>query len=166
MSWSYSLADGDLQMVAPFISQRPFDQGIEDPAHGGLCGGGGRGEFDCDRRLAGGGISTVAEYEGITMSDDVPVLQSRDVAEEMTRDHGPLSALLLQHESTELRWYAPTITDAQTPHDRDELYVVIAGRGWFVLGEERVAFRPGDALFVAANRPHRFVDFTPDLRLG
>jgi mannose-6-phosphate isomerase-like protein (cupin superfamily) len=99
------------------------------------------------------------------MSDAVPILLARDVAEEMTPESGRLSALLLRHGSMELRWYAPKITDPQTPHDRDELYVVIAGRGWFRRGEERVTFRPGDALFVAANQVHRFEDFTPDLAL-
>jgi mannose-6-phosphate isomerase-like protein (cupin superfamily) len=97
------------------------------------------------------------------MSGDVPVLLSRDVAEEIPADPGRLSALLLRHGSMELRWYAPKLTDPQTPHDRDELYIVIAGRGWFVCGEKRVAFRPGDALFIAADQEHRFEDFTPDL---
>jgi mannose-6-phosphate isomerase-like protein (cupin superfamily) len=57
------------------------------------------------------------------------------------------------------------ITDPRTPHGRDELYVVVAGRGWFMRGEGRVAFRPGDAIFVPANLPHRFEDFTPGLAL-
>jgi mannose-6-phosphate isomerase-like protein (cupin superfamily) len=43
--------------------------------------------------------------------------------------------------------------------------VVVAGRGWFSHGEERVPFRAGDALFVPANQPHRFESFTPELAL-
>ena len=78
----------------------------------------------------------------------VPVLLSRDAAEETTLEPGRLSALMLKHGSMELRWYAPKLTDSQGPHDKDEVYVVIAGRGWFVCGEQRVVFRPGDALFV------------------
>lgn len=50
-------------------------------------------------------------------------------------------------------------------NDRDEVYVVVAGRGWFSHGEERVPFRAGDALFVPANQPHRFESFTPELAL-
>lgn len=99
------------------------------------------------------------------MGAAVPILLSRDVAEEKPVDSGRLSALLLRHGSMELRWYAPKNTDPQTPHDRDELYIVVAGRGWFVRGEERVAFRPADVLFVPAGQPHRFEDFTPDLAL-
>jgi len=99
------------------------------------------------------------------MTDSIPILLSRDVAEEQTLEPGRLSALLMRHGSMELRWYAPKVTDTQAPHDRDEVYVVVAGRGWFSRGGERVAFRPGDALFVPANQPHRFEDFTPDLAL-
>ena len=75
---------------------------------------------------------------------------------------GRLSALLLEHGSLEVRYYAPQGTDPQTPHPRDELYVVASGRGWFVRGPERVPFEPGDALFVAAGVEHRFEDFSSD----
>jgi hypothetical protein len=50
------------------------------------------------------------------------------VAAAQTLEPRRLSALLMRHGSMELRWYAPKVTDAQTPHDRDELYVVVAGR--------------------------------------
>ena len=48
------------------------------------------------------------------------------------------------------------------PHDRDEVYIVVSGTGWFARGDERVAFRPGDALFVPAQDVHRFANFSPD----
>jgi mannose-6-phosphate isomerase-like protein (cupin superfamily) len=75
---------------------------------------------------------------------------------------GRQSALLLEHGSLEVRYYAPRGRDPQTPHTRDELYVVAAGRGWFVRGDERVPFETGDALFVAAGVEHRFEDFSED----
>jgi mannose-6-phosphate isomerase-like protein (cupin superfamily) len=99
------------------------------------------------------------------MAQPIPLLLSRDTAEEATAEPGRLSALLLKHGSMELRWYAPKETDPQTPHEQDEIYVVIAGRGWFVRGDERVPFRTGDALFAPARTPHRFDNFTPDLAL-
>lgn len=70
--------------------------------------------------------------------------------------------LLLRHGTLEVEIYRPVGTDRQKPHTRDELYVVIAGRGVFVHGEERTPFAPGDVLFVAAGVPHRFVDFSDD----
>jgi len=72
------------------------------------------------------------------------------------------SSLLLEHGTLELRFYAPRGNDAQTPHDRDELYVVASGHGTFVRGDARVSFGPGDALFVPAGVAHRFENFSDD----
>jgi len=66
----------------------------------------------------------------------------------------------------EVELYAPRGTDPQTPHAKDELYVVVSGRGEFIAGEhptQRFAFGPGDFLFVAAGVPHKFDKFTDDL---
>ena len=38
----------------------------------------------------------------------------------------------------------------------------MSGSGWFVCGERRDRFGPGDALFVKAREVHRFEDFTDD----
>ena len=75
---------------------------------------------------------------------------------------GRRSAEVLSFGSLEVRYYAPKDVDPQTPHDRDEVYVVASGRGFFVRGAERVAFEPGDMLFVPAKMEHRFEDFSPD----
>ena len=92
----------------------------------------------------------------------VPVRLALDRARGEPPQAGRRSALLFEHGSLEVRYYAPRGTDPQTPHQRDELYVVASGRGWFVRGAERVPFEPGDALFVAAGAEHRFTDFTDD----
>ncbi len=75
---------------------------------------------------------------------------------------GARSAVLMQHGSMKLRYYAPRGPDLQTPHDQDELYVVASGRGTFFVGGQRVPFGPGDALFVGAKVEHRFEDFSDD----
>ena len=67
---------------------------------------------------------------------------------------------LFSHGTLEVEYYAPVDVDLQTPHTRDEVYVVIAGEGWFVNGEDRHRFKPGDFLFVPAGRVHRFEDFS------
>lgn len=59
--------------------------------------------------------------------------------------------------------YAPHETDDQEPHDQDEVYVVIAGSGFFRIEDERQPFGSGDLLFVPAGVEHRFEDFTPNL---
>ena len=58
--------------------------------------------------------------------------------------------------------YRPERVDNQTPHDRDEYYVVISGTGEFLCDGERVTFAPGDLLFVAKGVDHRFENFSED----
>ena len=92
-------------------------------------------------------------------------------------DAGRATALLLSHGSMELRWFAPKEHDPQTPHDRDELYIIASGTGVFMRavesapfddkllplqGEDRVPFGPGDALFVPAGTVHCFEEFSKD----
>ena len=69
---------------------------------------------------------------------------------------------LFRHGSLEVELYRPDGVDRQTPHRRDELYVIAAGRGSFVLEGERQPVESGEVLFVAAGAAHRFVDFTDD----
>src|SRR5262249_42457169 len=59
--------------------------------------------------------------------------------------------------------FAPRGVDTQTPHRRDEVYVVVRGAGWFVNGPDRHRLGPGDLLFVPAGVEHRFEEFSDDL---
>ena len=70
--------------------------------------------------------------------------------------------VVLRNGSMELGCYKPSGSDEQQPHDQDEIYIVQTGTGSFVRGKQTIAFAPGDALFVAAGVPHRFVDFSDD----
>ena len=54
------------------------------------------------------------------------------------------------------------LNDSQDPHNRDEVYIVNSGSGYFVVEEDRQPFGPGDALFVPAYVMHRFEDITDD----
>ena len=69
---------------------------------------------------------------------------------------------LFRHGSLAVEVYRPVGTDPQSPHTRDEAYVVIAGTGSFVIEGSRVALGPGDFLFAPAQVPHRFEDFSAD----
>jgi mannose-6-phosphate isomerase-like protein (cupin superfamily) len=77
----------------------------------------------------------------------------------------PRSAAVFQHGTLLVKLFAPRGHDPQTPHTRDELYVVARGRGTFVNGDVRHAFATGDVLFVPTGGAHRFEDFTDDLTL-
>ena len=59
---------------------------------------------------------------------------------------------LFRHGTLSVELYAPRGTDPQTPHTRDEVYVVVEGSGQFRNGAERHPFEPGDVLFVAGRR--------------
>jgi mannose-6-phosphate isomerase-like protein (cupin superfamily) len=59
--------------------------------------------------------------------------------------------------------FTPRVQDYQTPHSQDELYVIVRGKGTFVLEDKEIQFETGDALFVPARAAHRFVNFTDDL---
>ena len=69
---------------------------------------------------------------------------------------------LLTNNKMYVEVYAPQKVDRQTPHDQDEIYVVISGTGTFFNGGQRRPFRPGDLLFVPAGVEHRFEDFSED----
>jgi mannose-6-phosphate isomerase-like protein (cupin superfamily) len=69
---------------------------------------------------------------------------------------------LFRHGTLSVELYAPRSHDPQSPHTRDEVYVVVQGNGMFRNGDTRHPFGPGDLLFVPAGVVHRFEDFTDD----
>ena len=73
-----------------------------------------------------------------------------------------ISSLLLRHGSMTLEFYMPRGVDNQTPHAKDELYIIAAGEGWFRSGSDRFSVKQGDTLFVPAGVEHRFEDFSPN----
>ena len=76
---------------------------------------------------------------------------------------GKRFAVVFERGSLQVEIYAPRGRDSQTPHTRDEVYIVMQGSGEFVNGEQRHLFVPGDFLFVPAGIEHRFENFTDDL---
>jgi len=49
--------------------------------------------------------------------------------------------------------------DRQQPHEDDEIYVVLEGRGVLEVEDERVELQEGSAVFVPAGAEHRFVGY-------
>ncbi|HEX3235469.1 MAG TPA: cupin domain-containing protein [Gemmatimonadales bacterium] len=88
------------------------------------------------------------------------------VSDGLSRLPGPVGERfveLFRHGTLAVELYAPRGTDPQTPHTRDEVYVVIHGSGQFRNAGEQHPFGPGDVLFVPAGVTHRFEEFTDDL---
>jgi mannose-6-phosphate isomerase-like protein (cupin superfamily) len=66
------------------------------------------------------------------------------------------------HGSLVVELYKPDKADKQTPHTRDEVYIIASGTGRFFNAGTYVDFSPGDFLFVPAGAEHRFEEFTDD----
>jgi len=93
-------------------------------------------------------------------------IHSITVAEAAAQIPGPKGerfAEVFKHGTLSVELYTPQGQDWQTPHAKDEVYVVVSGRGDFVGANSRRQFQPGDVLFVAAHEEHRFENFTNDL---
>jgi len=66
------------------------------------------------------------------------------------------------HGSLVVELYKPDKVDKQTPHTRDEVYIIASGTGRFFNAGTYVDFSAGDFLFVPAGVEHRFEEFTED----
>ncbi|MBS1791685.1 MAG: cupin domain-containing protein [Acidobacteria bacterium] len=77
------------------------------------------------------------------------------------------SVALFEHGTLQVKLYSPRgangeLVDPQTPHTRDELYVVARGNGVFFNGETRRKALVGDLIFAPAGKSHRFEQFSKD----
>jgi mannose-6-phosphate isomerase-like protein (cupin superfamily) len=73
------------------------------------------------------------------------------------------SISVLQRGTLDISLGTPARPNEQTPHEQDEFYVAIRGRGVLSHNGRRDPFESGDLLFVAAATEHRFEDFSDDL---
>jgi mannose-6-phosphate isomerase-like protein (cupin superfamily) len=88
-----------------------------------------------------------------------------DAVREIPTEHGKRLVHVFSHGTLKVEVYAPRGFDPQTPHSQDEAYFVVKGTGLLVSGTTRLAFEPGDFLFVPAGVDHRFENFDDDLLL-
>ena len=61
-----------------------------------------------------------------------------------------------------LEFFAPRGTDHQTPHEKDEIYIVARGRAVLIIAGEPFPCEAGDALFAPAGVEHRFERISED----
>lgn len=76
---------------------------------------------------------------------------------------GEHSASLLKRGTLDVKLSLPVRPNVQTPHEQDEVYVIVSGRGVLVHDGQRDTCEAGDLAFVAAGTEHHFEDFTDDL---
>lgn len=70
-----------------------------------------------------------------------------------------------QHGTMSLILFAPEGSDYQTPHNQDELYIVVHGNGVLEIEGTPYQFSNGDVLFVSAGKPHRFTEFSKGIKM-
>jgi mannose-6-phosphate isomerase-like protein (cupin superfamily) len=88
------------------------------------------------------------------------------LAEARARIPGPAgehAVTMLQRGTLIVKLSVPVVPVRQTPHEQDEVYLIIKGRGVLFHGGKREPFEPGDLLFVAAGTEHQFENCTDDL---
>lgn len=116
--------------------------------------------------LQGTGLRPAAEFQCRQPHDGSMAKTAQMTLDEALR-HGPrpagnLAVPIFRHGSLEVEMYMPAGTDPQSPHERDEVYVVARGVGLFFNGREREEVQPGSFIFVPARQEHRFESFSPD----
>jgi mannose-6-phosphate isomerase-like protein (cupin superfamily) len=99
------------------------------------------------------------KIDGKTASGYLKVLTGMD---QLPLPDGRRDIEVFRHGSLAIELYAPRGNDPQTPHSRDEIYVIISGSGRFLWSGKETAFGAGDVLFVPAGEEHRFLDFGDD----
>ena len=103
------------------------------------------------RKLTGN--SSPASIAHVTLAEALALLPTPE---------GKRSVAVFEHGTLQVKLYAPRDTDAQTPHTRDEIYVVARGEGSFVNGERRHRCTMHDVIFAKAGDRHRFEQFSDD----
>ena len=76
--------------------------------------------------------------------------------------NGEHAMIALQRGTLDIALSIPRRPIQQSPHEQDEIYVVIRGRGVLCHDGKRESFGPGDLLFVAAGVEHQFEDIADD----
>lgn len=98
-----------------------------------------------------------------TIPNDILHIAEQEAARSLTALPLPFS-VLFERGDVSVELYSPRGADMQTPHARDELYIVASGSGTFRRAERVCEFRAGDLLFVPAHIEHRFENFSDDFR--
>lgn len=89
-------------------------------------------------------------------------LTAEGAAAQLAPEKDAVFTVLLRHGTMQVEYFAPKGVDRQTPHQKDELYVIVSGESRFYRDGEYVQCRKGDVLFVPAGMEHRFEDFSDD----
>ena len=93
--------------------------------------------------------------------DRTPAPVSLAAALALPRTPGRSTEILIDGEM-EIRFAAKPSNGPQSPHPRDEFYVVARGTARYRVEDRISAVGPGDLLFATAHTPHGFEDTSED----
>lgn len=79
--------------------------------------------------------------------------------------HGYIDFLASEKLSVGLSVWPAGSVDRQHPHQEDEVYYVVSGRGAITVADETRPVKEGSLVFVAAHVDHHFHDIEQDLRV-
>jgi mannose-6-phosphate isomerase-like protein (cupin superfamily) len=99
------------------------------------------------------------------MKDRSCVIRFADARACIPGPAGEHAATLFQRGSLIVKLSAPEVPVRQTPHEQDEVYIIVKGRGVVFHDGKRDPFEPGDLIFIAAGIEHQFEDCTKDLEV-
>ena len=91
------------------------------------------------------------------------VIHLEDARARIPDPAGKHSVSVLRRGSLNLKLSLPVAPNRQMPHEQDEIYVIMKGKGVLFHDGRRDAFEPGDVMFIAAGTEHHFEDFSEDL---
>lgn len=99
------------------------------------------------------------------MNDRGGVIAFDEIASRIPGPDGARVAHAFRRGTLDIVLSIPNAPNVQTPHEQDELYVVMRGNGVLVCDGRREAFASGDILFVPAGLAHHYEAFSDDLAL-
>ena len=106
---------------------------------------------------------TLHEMETM-QSNQCRKLTPGEIAAKIPAPNGDRFFVALERGELQIELYMPGKVDDQTPHRRDECYVIVEGTGNFEMDGEIVPFEAGDFFFVPAGVEHRFLDYGASMK--
>jgi mannose-6-phosphate isomerase-like protein (cupin superfamily) len=85
-----------------------------------------------------------------------------EAKQQLQKEHEFPFTMVMKHGTMTIEYFEPDTVDTQTPHKRDELYVIAKGESTFYRNGQRIFCEKGDVIFVPAGVEHRFENFTDD----
>jgi mannose-6-phosphate isomerase-like protein (cupin superfamily) len=105
------------------------------------------------------------EEVGMSGSGRSRVIRLADARQRIPGPAGEHAVSLFARGTLEVKLSLPVAPNRQSPHAKDEVYVIARGRGVLFHDGQRDRFEAGDLLFVGAGVEHRFEDFGEDLEV-